>query len=184
MTETVVGIVLLRLATNPLPTTSGRIPLLTVLRPTHHHNLMIAAMWVSLKRMQHLPTLLTTTIPLNLQTSIVRMKKPMAVRMEGKETRKRYRRTLAVMGSSLTVTRSPTATTITQMAASSLCGLRSAPCTVHPSQGTFADAGCPASQGGLLSPVRNLGVKSPDILEGLFEKSFCSTKLVPQFLSS
>ena len=108
-----------------------------------------------------------------------------------KEKRKHHRRTLAVMGSSLTatrhshitVTRSPTAT-ITQMAASSLCGLRSAPCTVHPSQGTFADAGCPASQGGLLSPVRNLGVKSPDILEGLFEKSFCSTKLVPQFLSS
>ena len=56
-------------------------------------------------------------------------------------------------------------------------------CSLHrqPSQGTFTDAGCQAHQGGLLSPVGNFVVKSPDILEGLFEKSFCITKQVTQF---
>ena len=36
----------------------------------------------------------------------------------------------------------------------------------------------------LLSLNGNFVVKSPDILEGLFEKSFCSTKQVTLFLSS
>ena len=63
-------------------------------------------------------------------------------------------------------------------------GLRTATCTVQPSQGKFADAGRKANRNGLLSPGGNFVVKSPDILEGLFEKSFCSTKQVTQFLSS
>ncbi len=63
-------------------------------------------------------------------------------------------------------------------------GLRSATCTVQPSQGKFADAGYKASQNALLSLDGNFGVKSPDILEGLFEKSFCSTKQVSLFLPS
>ena len=63
-------------------------------------------------------------------------------------------------------------------------GLRTATCTAQPSQGKFDDAGRKASRNGLLSPDGNFGVKRPDILEGLFEKSFCSTKQVSQFLSS
>ncbi len=66
----------------------------------------------------------------------------------------------------------------------SLEGLWSATCTAQPSQGKFADAGCLTSSKAPLGPDGNFGVKSPDFLEGLFEKSFCSTKLVPQFLSS
>lgn len=62
--------------------------------------------------------------------------------------------------------------------------LWSATCTAQPSQGKFADTGCKASQDALLSPDGNFGVKSPAFLEGLFEKSFCSTKQVTQFLSS
>jgi len=56
-------------------------------------------------------------------------------------------------------------------------------CSLHrqPSHGTFTDAGCQANQGALLSPDGNFVVKSPDILEGLFEKSFCITKQVTQF---
>ena len=59
-------------------------------------------------------------------------------------------------------------------------------CSLHrqPSHGTFTDAGCQANQGALLSPDGNFGVKRPAILVGLFEKSFCSTKLVSQFLHS
>ena len=63
-------------------------------------------------------------------------------------------------------------------------GLRTATCTAQPSQGKFDDAGCKANRNGLLSPDGNFRVKSPDILEGLFEKSFCSTKQVTLFLSS
>ena len=63
-------------------------------------------------------------------------------------------------------------------------GLWSATCTAQPSQGKFADAGRKADRNGLLSPEGNFGVQSPDILEGLFEKSFCSTKQVSLFLSS
>ena len=66
----------------------------------------------------------------------------------------------------------------------SLEGLWSATCTAQPSQGTFDDAEHKASRNALLSPDGNFGGKSPDILEGLFEKSFCSTKQVTQFLSS
>ena len=66
----------------------------------------------------------------------------------------------------------------------SLEGLRSATCTAQPSQRKFADAGRKADRNGLLSPEGNFGVQSPDILEGLFEKSFCSTKQVSLFLSS
>ena len=63
-------------------------------------------------------------------------------------------------------------------------GLRTATCTAQPSQGKFDDAGRKSNRNGLLSPDGNFGVKSPDILEGLFEKSFCSTKQVSLFLSS
>ena len=63
-------------------------------------------------------------------------------------------------------------------------GLLTATCTVQPSQGKFSDAGRKANRNGLLSPDGNFVVKRPDILEGLFEKSFCSTKQVPLFLSS
>jgi len=66
----------------------------------------------------------------------------------------------------------------------SLEGLWSATCAAQPSQGKFADAGHKASQNGLLSPDGNFGVKRPAFLEGLFEKSFCSTKQVSLFLSS
>ena len=66
----------------------------------------------------------------------------------------------------------------------SLEGLRSATCTVQPSQGKFAVAGCQTSSKAPLSPDGNIGVQSPDIIEGLFEKSFCSTKQVFLFLFS
>lgn len=66
----------------------------------------------------------------------------------------------------------------------SLEGLWSATFTTQPSQGKFADAGCLTSSKAPLSPDGNFGVKSPDFLEGLFEKSFCSTKQVFLFLSS
>ena len=87
----------------------------------------------------------------------------------------------------MTIIRSLTA--ITALMASiatsdSLEGLRSATCTAQPSQGKFADTGCKASQDAPLSPNGNFGVKSPDFLEGLFEKSFCSTKQLSLFLSS
>ena len=63
-------------------------------------------------------------------------------------------------------------------------GLWSATCTAQPSQWKFADAGRKADRNGLLSPDGNFGVQSPDILEGLFEKSFCSTKQVSLLLHS
>ena len=63
-------------------------------------------------------------------------------------------------------------------------GLRTATYTAQQSQGKFDDTGSKANRNGLLSPDGNFGVKSPDILEGLFEKSFCSTKQVTLFLSS
>ena len=66
----------------------------------------------------------------------------------------------------------------------SLEGLRSATCTAQPSQGKFAVAGCQTNCKAPLSLDGNFGVQSPDILEGLFEKSFCSTKQVSLFLSS
>ena len=66
----------------------------------------------------------------------------------------------------------------------SLEGFWSATCIVHPSQGKFADTGYKSIRNGLLSPDGNFVVKRPDILEGLFEKSFCSTKQVSLFLSS
>jgi len=63
-------------------------------------------------------------------------------------------------------------------------GLRTATCTVNSSQGKFADARRKSNRNELLSLNGNFGVKRPAFLEGLFEKSFCSTKLVSQFLSS
>ena len=63
-------------------------------------------------------------------------------------------------------------------------GFWSATCTAQPSQGKFSDAGRRVNRNGILSPDGNFGVKSPDILEGLFEKSFCSTKQVSLFLHS
>ena len=71
-----------------------------------------------------------------------------------------------------------------KVASDSLEGLWSATCTAQPSQGKFSDAGCLTSSKAPLSPDGNFGVKSPDFLEGLFEKSFCSTKQVTLFLSS
>ena len=63
-------------------------------------------------------------------------------------------------------------------------GLWFATCAAQPSQGKFANTGCKESRNGLLSPDGNFGVKRPAILEGLFEKSFCSTKQVSLFLHS
>lgn len=65
-----------------------------------------------------------------------------------------------------------------------MTALKDIGCALHrqSSQGMFADAGCQANQGALLSPDGNFGVKRPDFSEGLFEKSFCITKQVPQFL--
>ena len=63
-------------------------------------------------------------------------------------------------------------------------GLWSATCAAQPSQGKFADAGRKSNRNGLQNPYGNFGIKRPDILEGLFEKSFCSTKQVTLFLSS
>ena len=63
-------------------------------------------------------------------------------------------------------------------------GLWSATCTAQPSQGKFADVGCLTNCKAPLSPDGNFGVKRPDILEGLFKKSFCSTKQLSLFLSS
>lgn len=63
-------------------------------------------------------------------------------------------------------------------------GLWFATCAAQPSQGKFADTGCKEIRNGLLSPDGNFEVKSPDILEGLFEKSFCSTKQVSLLLHS
>jgi hypothetical protein len=56
--------------------------------------------------------------------------------------------------------------------------------TVHPSQGNFADAGCWVTRNDLVSPDGNFGVKRPAILEGLFEKSFCTTLFVTKFMQS
>jgi hypothetical protein len=81
---------------------------------------------------------------------------------------------------SLMATTTLTATKVTSDSLEGL-GLRTATCTAQPSQGTFADTGHKSSRNGLLSPDGNFGVQSPDILEGLFEKSFCSTKQVSLF---
>jgi len=64
----------------------------------------------------------------------------------------------------------------------SLEGLWSAICTTQPSQGKFADAGCLTSSKAPLSPDGKFAVKRPAILEGLFEKSFCTTLFVTKFL--
>ena len=79
-----------------------------------------------------------------------------------------------------------TALTVSKVTTDSLegLGLRTATCTVNSSQGKFADAGRKTDRNGLLSPDGNFGVKGPDILGGLFEKSFCSTKQVSLFLHS
>ena len=63
-------------------------------------------------------------------------------------------------------------------------GLQTATYTAQQSQGKFSDTGCKANRNGLLSPDGNSVVKSPAFLEGLFKKSFCSTKQVTLFLSS
>ena len=76
-------------------------------------------MWVNLERMLHLPNLLTITIPVSQLASLLRMQKPMAVRMKGKETREHHRSTqevkvgiqAATRDSHTTVTRSLTAMT-------------------------------------------------------------------------
>jgi len=54
----------------------------------------------------------------------------------------------------------------------------------HPSPGMFADTGCKANPDELVSPEGNFGVKRPDFLEGLFEKSFCTTLFVTKFMQS
>ena len=77
-----------------------------------------------------------------------------------------------------------TALMVSKVTTDSLEGLKSATCSVQPSQGKFAVAGCQTSSKALLSPDGNFGAKSPDFLEGLFEKSFCSTKQVSLLLHS
>ena len=87
----------------------------------------------------------------------------------------------------MTIIRSLTAiTTLMASKATSDCpeGLWSATCTAQPSQGKYADAGYEVSQDAPLSPDGNFAVKSPAFLEGLFEKSFCSTKQVSLLLHS
>ena len=56
--------------------------------------------------------------------------------------------------------------------------------TANSSQWTFGGTGCLARQAGLLSPDGIFGVKRPAILEGLFEKSFCTTLFVTKFMQS
>ena len=63
-------------------------------------------------------------------------------------------------------------------------GLWSATYTAQPSQWKFADAGCLTSSKAPLSSDGKFAVKRPAILEGLFEKSFCSTKQVSLLLHS
>ena len=119
----------------------------------------------------------------------------MAVRMEGKEKTNLQRNKVdshhSLMASHLiameTTLRSLMATTtlmVPKVRCDSLEGLRTATCTANPSQGKFDDAGRKANRNGLLSPDGNFVVKRPAFLEGLFEKSFCSTKQVSLFLSS
>src|SRR5574344_373178 len=119
----------------------------------------------------------------------------MAVRMKGKEmmshqhSRKDSHKSLTAHCSMAVETTVRSLTAIPILMASigtsdSLEGLWSATCTTQPSQGKFADAGCLTSSKALLSPDGNFGVKRPAILEGLFEKSFCSTKQVSLFLHS
>ena len=87
----------------------------------------------------------------------------------------------------MTTIRSLTAiTTLMASITTSDCpeGLWYATCIAQPSQGKFADAECLANCKAPLSPDGNFGGKSPDILEGLFEKSFCSTKQVSLLLHS
>ena len=69
-----------------------------------------------------------------------------------------------------------TALMVSKVTTDSLEGLKSATCSVQPSQGKFAVAGCQTSSKALLSPDGNIGVQSPDILEGLFKKSQCNTR--------
>ena len=63
-------------------------------------------------------------------------------------------------------------------------GLWSATYTDNSSQGTFTNIGCKSNRNELLSPNGNFEVKRPAFLEGLLEKSFCSTKQVSLFLHS
>ena len=125
------------------------------------------------------------------------MQKPMAVRMKGKEmsihrhSKEDNRRSLMasqLMAMEVTVRCLMATTTlmVPKVTSDRLegLGLLTATCTVQPSQGKFSDAGRKANRNGLLSPDGNFVVKRPDILEGLFEKSFCSTKQVSLFLSS
>ena len=158
---------------------------------------MTMATWVSLRRTENIPNLLTMTILLTLTAHLLPIQKPMAVRMKGKEKtnfqhNKKYSphslMASHLMAMEVTV-RSLMATTtlmVPKVTSDSLegLGLRTATCTAQPSQGKFDDAGRKANRNGLLSPDGNFVVKRPAFLEGLFEKSFCSTKQVPLFLSS
>ena len=119
----------------------------------------------------------------------------MAVRMKGKEkTKHQHSRKdsphsltashLMTMEATIISLMATTTLMVPKVRCDSLEGLRTATCTANPSQGKFDDAGRKANRNGLLSPDGNFGVKRPDILEGLFEKSFCSTKQVSLFLSS
>ena len=119
----------------------------------------------------------------------------MAVRMKGKEMMSHqhskkgscHSQTASHLEATVTTIKSLMAMTIlmaSRATSDNLEGLWSATCTAQPSQGKFADTGCKASRNGLLSPDGNFGVKRPDFLEGLFEKSFCSTKRVSLFLHS
>ena len=147
--------------------------------------------------MENHPILLRTTIPLSLLTSLLPMQKPMAVRMKGKEmsihrhSKEDNRRSLMashLMAMEVTVRclMATTALMADKVTSDSLegLGLRTVTCTAQPSQGKFSDAGRKSSHNGLLSPDGNFVVKRPDILEGLFEKSFCSTKQVSLLLHS
>ena len=162
--------------------------------PIHHHNLMIVTMWVNLRRTENIPNLLTMTIPLTLTAHLLPIQKPMAVRMKGKEKTKpqhskkdnphsqtaSHLRAMEATIRSLVATTTLIATKVTSDSLEGL-GLRTATCTAHPSQGKFDDTGCKASRNALLNLDGNFAVKRPAFLEGLFEKSFCSTKQVSLF---
>src|SRR5574344_693551 len=110
--------------------------------PIHHYNLMTMATWVSLRRTENIPNLLTMTIPLTLTAHPLPMQKPMAVSMKGKEKTKpqhcKKNNHRILMASHLrameTTIRSLMATTTltaTKVTSDSLEGLLSADCDLH-----------------------------------------------------
>ena len=119
----------------------------------------------------------------------------MAVRMKGKEMdlhrhwREDYRHGqmashLMTMEATVRSLMTTTILMVPEVTSYSLEGLGLRPASSNSSHGKFADAGRRVNRNGLINPDGNFGVQRPDILEGLFKKSFCSTKQVSLFLHS